>query len=208
MEFLPALVLFAASSSFTPGPNNIMIMASGLNFGIRRSLPHMCGICIGFAVMLAVVGSGVGYLFERHPNLHELIKLIGVCYLAYLAWKIASSAPNGNHIEHAKPQTFIQAALFQWVNPKALVMGTSAIATFTTVGADISLQVFIVVTVFFLMTWPAVGAWLLFGASLQRILRNPRQQRIFNIGMALLLLASMYGVIVELVRHYFSIMFY
>lgn len=202
MEFLPALLLFTASASFTPGPNNIMIMSSGLNFGVRRSLPHLCGICVGVAVMLIAVGSGVGYLFAKNQYIHEAIKIVGVCYLSYLAWRIATSAPNKQDDDLARPLTFIQAALFQWVNPKALVMGTSAIATFTTVGSDLAPQIATIVLVFFIMAWPAVATWLLFGASLQRVLGNPKHQKWFNIAMALLLLASMYQVIVELaLRH-------
>jgi threonine/homoserine/homoserine lactone efflux protein len=124
-----------------------------------------------------------------------------------LAWKIARSAPNDQSVNQAKPQTFVQAALFQWINPKALVMGTSAIATFTTVGVDIFMQISIIVAVFFLITWPAVGTWLLFGASLQKILRNQRQQKIFNAVMALLLIASMHGVVIELAERYYSLVF-
>ena len=202
MEVLPALLLFTASASFTPGPNNIMILSSGLNFGVRRSLPHLCGVCVGLAVMLIAVGSGVGYLFSKYQYIHEAIKIIGVCYLSYLAWKIATSAPSQQADTLAEPLTFMQAALFQWVNPKALVMGTSAIATFTTVGSDLVPQIALIVLVFFIMAWPAVASWLMFGASLQRVLANPNHQRRFNIAMALILMASMYQVIVELALRY------
>ncbi len=202
MEVLPALLLFTASASFTPGPNNIMILSSGLNFGVRRSLPHLCGVCVGLAVMLIAVGSGVGYLFSKYQYIHEAIKIIGVCYLSYLAWKIATSAPSQQADTLAEPLTFMQAALFQWVNPKALVMGTSAIATFTTVGSDLVPQIALIVLVFFIMAWPAVASWLMFGASLQRVLGNPNHQRRFNIAMALILMASMYQVIVELALRY------
>lgn len=202
MEVLPALLLFTASASFTPGPNNIMIMSSGLNFGVRRSLPHLCGICVGIAVMLIAVGSGAGYLFSEYQYIHEAIKIIGVCYLSYLAWRIATSAPRQQADTLAGPLTFMQAALFQWINPKALVMGTSAIATFTTVGSDLAPQIALIVLVFFIMAWPAVASWLLFGASLQRVLGNPIHQRRFNIAMALILMASMHQVIIELVLRY------
>jgi threonine/homoserine/homoserine lactone efflux protein len=204
MEVLPALLLFTVSASFTPGPNNIMIMSSGLNFGIRRSLPHLCGICVGVAVMLIAVGSGAGYLFARYPYIHEAIKIIGVCYLSYLAWRIATSAPSKQADNLAKPFTFIQAALFQWINPKALILGTSAIATFTSIGSDLAPQIALIVVVFFIMAWPAVATWLLFGASLQRVLHNPKHQRWFNIAMAVLLMASMYRIIAELAQRYIA----
>jgi threonine/homoserine/homoserine lactone efflux protein len=204
MEVLPALLLFTASASFTPGPNNIMIMSSGLNFGIRPSLPHLCGICVGVAVMLMAVGSGAGYLFVRYPYVHEAIKIIGVCYLSYLAWRIATSAPSKQADNVAKPLTFMQAALFQWFNPKALILGTSAIATFTSIGSELSPQIALIVLVFFLMAWPAVATWLLFGAGLQRVLRNPMHQRWFNTAMALLLMVSMYQIIIELAQRYLA----
>ena len=181
-----------------------MIMSSGLNFGVRRSLPHLSGICVGVAVMLIAVGSGAGYLFVAYPYMHEAIKIIGVCYLSYLAWRIATSAPSQQVNSLARPLTFIQAALFQWINPKALVLGTSAIATFTTVGSDLAPQIALIVLVFFIMAWPAVATWLLFGASLQRVLGNPKHQRWFNIAMALLLMASMYQVIVELAQRHLA----
>jgi threonine/homoserine/homoserine lactone efflux protein len=177
-------------------------MSSGLNFGIRRSLPHLCGICVGVAVMLIAVGSGAGYLFVRYPYIHEAIKIIGVCYLLYLAWRIATSAPSKQADNLVKPLTFIQAALFQWFNPKALVVGASAIATFTSIGSDLAPQIALIVLVFFLMAWPAVATWLLFGAGLQRVLSNPTHQRWFNIAMALLLIASMYQIIIELTQRY------
>ena len=198
MDVLPALLLFSLSAAFTPGPNNIMIMSSGLNFGIRCSIPHLLGICLGFPAMLLVVGLSAGYLFEAFPHLHLTIKVIGLTYLCYLAWRIATTAPDELKGGRSQPLSFFEAALFQWVNPKAWIMGTSAFASYTTVGADLGVQITVIVLIFFLTTWPAVGTWLFFGASLQRLLHEPIHQRIFNVVMAMLLLASMYGVIKEL----------
>ena len=202
LDFLPALVLFTISAAFTPGPNNIMIMASGLNFGVRRSVPHLVGICFGFPTLVIAIGFGAGYLFDRFPNLHEMIKLIGVLYLSYLAWRIATAVPGHSAGDRSKPFTIIEAALFQWVNPKAWIMATSAIATYTTVGQELAPQIGMIVLVFFLMTWPAAGAWLLFGTSLQRILATPVKLRVFNVSMAMLLLASMYSIVQDLIRQY------
>jgi len=168
-----------------------MIMVSGLNFGPRASLPHFFGICFGFPSMFFAVGFGLGYLFERFELLHEFIQVIGILYLLYLSWKVAVAAPtNMDGEQTSKPLSFIQAALFQWVNPKAWIMGTSAIATYTTVGADINLQIIIVGLVFFLMTFPSAGVWMMFGAGLKKILSNPKYQQYFNVSMALLLAAS------------------
>lgn len=205
MDFLPALVLFVVTAAFTPGPNNIMIMASGLNFGFRRSMPHLFGICLGFPVLVIAIGLGASYVFERYPAVHEVIKLVGISYLIYLAWRIATAAPATLKGGRSRPLSFFEAALFQWVNPKAWIMATSAIATYTTVGTDLAAQIALIVLVFFLMTWPAAGAWLLCGAALQRILRNPLHQKLFNLIMALLLILSMHKVIFEVAVRYLGV---
>ena len=165
-------------------------------------MPHFWGISIGFLVMMTTLGFGAGFMFERFPQLHEVIKVVGVLYLTYLAWKIASSAPNASNNGDVKPFTFVEAALFQWVNPKAWIMGTTALATFTTAGADINLQIAAIILVFFMLTWPSVGVWLLFGVGLQRVFSNSLHYRIFNVTMAVLLIASMYPVIVSLFDRY------
>lgn len=185
-----SLILFAISAAFTPGPNNIMIMSSGLNFGIRSSLPHLFGICFGFPSMFLAIGFGVGYVFEVLPWLHQAIKVFGIAYLIYLSWLIATSNTSTSTVAQSKPFTFLQAALFQWVNPKAWIMGTSALATFTTGGENIYQQVLVLALVFFIFTFPSAGSWLFLGRSLKRIISNPLQQRVFNISMALLLVGS------------------
>lgn len=203
MEIHPSLIPFAIAAAFTPGPNNIMIMASGLNFGPRASLPHFFGICFGFPSMFFAVGFGLGYLFERFSLLHEFIQIAGILYLLYLSWLIANAAPASlDENVDAKPLSFMQAALFQWVNPKAWIMGTSAIAAYTTVGADLNLQIIIIGLVFFSMTFPSAGVWLLFGAGLKKILSDPNHQRAFNIVMALLLIASIAPIGINLVLKY------
>lgn len=193
------LIVFTIVSAFTPGPNNIMIMASGLNHGIKASMPHFFGICFGFPGMLLAAGFGLGYLFERYLWLHSAVQLAGIVYLLYLAYVIASSVPNSLEAERAKPLTFFQAALFQWINPKAWIMGTGAISAYTTVGGDISLQILVIIGVFFVMTFPSAGVWLVFGMSLRRLLTDPKHQRAFNIVMALLLVASIVPIVAQLI---------
>ena len=203
MEIHPSLIPFAIAAAFTPGPNNIMIMASGLNFGWRASMPHFFGICFGFPSMFLAVGFGLGYLFERFELLHEFIQISGILYLLYLSWRIATAAPaNLEGGQSSKPLSFVQAALFQWVNPKAWIMGTSAIAAYTTVGADINLQILLVGLVFFLMTFPSAGVWMMFGAGLKKILADPRHQKVFNLTMALVLAASVAPIAWNLVAKY------
>ena len=127
MDYLYAVVLFAISASVTPGPNNIMVMSAGANFGIRKSLPLLMGICVGFTLMLLLVGLGFGQLFTLFPGLHFAIKCIGTLYLLYLAWLIARSAGEVTGDASARPLGFLKGALFQWVNAKAWVVATGAI---------------------------------------------------------------------------------
>ena len=201
MEFYLAILLFTATASITPGPNNIMIMASGVNFGVKRSIPHVLGICLGFPVMVIGLGLGLGTIFENFPILHDIIKVLGVAYLLYLAWLIASSSPFEEAASSAMPLRFDQAVLFQWVNPKAWVMATGAISAYTTVG-DTLAQVLFIAFAFFITAAPSVAVWLIFGAGLKRYLENPRHNRTFNISMALLLIASMSPVINNLIQQY------
>lgn len=202
MEFYLAILLFTATASITPGPNNIMIMASGVNFGVKRSIPHVLGICLGFPVMVIALGLGLGTIFENFPILHDIIKVLGVAYLLYLAWLIASSSPFEEAASSAMPLRFDQAVLFQWVNPKAWVMATGAISAYTTIVGDTLAQVLFIAFAFLITAGPSVMIWLVFGASLKRYLDNALHNRIFNIIMALLLVTSMLPVIHSLVDRY------
>lgn len=193
-----SLIVFGVIAAVTPGPNNVMLTTTGLNFGVRRGLPHLLGICVGFPVMLALIGLGFGTLFTRYPLLHEIIKVVGIVYLLYLAWRIAMTRGGMERIERSKPINFWQAAAFQWVNPKAWVMGISALAAFTSMDGNFFAQVAIICVTFSFLTFPCAGAWLVFGASLQRLLRDPKHLRVFNIAMALLLVASILPVIADL----------
>jgi len=204
MELYIAILVFAISTTITPGPNNIMIMSSGLNFGLKRSLPHLMGICLGFPLMVAGVGLGFGAIFERFPVIHEVIKVLGVLYLIYLAYLVATSAPKSldNNTSETKPLTFIQAALFQWINPKAWVMATGAVAAYTTQDASIMLQVMFISLAFLIAGVPCVGMWLVCGTWLKRFLKEVKYQRLFNLTMALLLIVSILPVIGELKASY------
>jgi len=181
------LFTFVAIAAFTPGPNNLMMMASGLNHGVRASLPHFFGICFGVPTILLVAGTGLGFFFQRYPIIHMAIQLIGVVYLLYLAWLIASSAPASLDSTKRRPLSFFQAVLFQWVNPKTWMMGTSAISAFTVVDANITTQITLVIGVFFLMVFPSAGVWLVFGVHLKKLLAKPSHQRAFNISMGVCL---------------------
>jgi threonine/homoserine/homoserine lactone efflux protein len=204
VELYLAIFLFSLSAGITPGPNNIMLMSSGMNFGIQRSLPHVAGVCIGFTLMVVLVGFGFIIIFERFPILHEIIKILGLLYLLYLSWLIANASPSELSGEKAKPFTFIQAALFQWINPKAWVMATGAISAFTTLGQDIHWQVLLIASIFFIAAIISSTSWLVFGKTIKRLLKNVKQQKAFNVTMALLLVASILPVAQELVIQYLA----
>lgn len=197
-ELLLAFVAFAFVTSVTPGPNNMMLLASGVNFGLRRSVPHMLGISLGFMVLVMCVGFGLGQVFEQVPALYTVLRYLGAAYLLYLAWKIAGSgAPDGNGSETGKPFTFLQAAAFQWVNPKAWVMAIGAITTYTPQD-NFLINVLLIAGLFALVNCPSVGLWTVAGSLLRNWLRNPRVLRAFNIGMAVLLVASLYPIFADM----------
>lgn len=192
-DLLVAFALFAFVSSITPGPNNLMLMASGANFGFLQSIPHMLGIGIGFMVMVALVGVGLMQVFDTFPIAHTILKTASVAYLIYLAWKIAhASAPNAGE-SGGTPMTFLQAALFQWVNPKAWTMALTAIAVY---APDRSLlSVALVAAIFGLINLPCVSSWTVLGQQMRRLLTSPRRLTLFNWTMAALLIASLYPVL-------------
>lgn len=199
-----AVLLFAFSTTITPGPNNVMIMSSGMNYGIRASLQHLLGICLGFPLMVLLIGLGFGIVFEQYPNLHQIIKLLGTIYLIWLAWHIASAKPKRIEQGKSKPLNFYQAVLFQWVNGKAWVMASGAIAAFTSLDGLYWLEVIYITTAFLVVAFPCVGLWLIGGALLRKVLTKPFFQRLFNISMALILLLSVLPVLKELWQFYFQ----
>lgn len=192
-EILSALILFAFASSATPGPNNLMLMASGANYGFTRSIPHMLGISIGFALMIVLVGAGLAQIFEAYPVSYTVLKTLSVLYLSYLAWKIATAAPIRKSAEEGRPMTFLQAAAFQWVNPKAWAMALTALSVY---APSQTLAAFALVAVIFAtVNLPAITFWTVLGQQMARILTNPRRLTTFNWTMAGLLIASLYPVL-------------
>lgn len=192
-EILLALIAFAFVSSITPGPNNLMLMASGANFGFRRTIPHMLGIGLGFTFMVLLVGAGLVQLFDRYPVSYTVLKVASVVYLLYLAWKIAHAAPAQSRDATGSPMTFLQAAAFQWVNPKAWAMALTATTAYAP-GQTLN-AIIIVALVFGAVNLPSVSTWTVLGQQMARILTNPRRLVMFNWTMAILLVASLYPVL-------------
>ncbi|QCB48017.1 LysE family translocator [Hydrogenophaga sp. PAMC20947] len=188
---LLAASLFAVVSSITPGPNNMMILASGVNFGFARSLRHLFGITLGFGLMVLLVGLGLHTVLDRWPVIYSTMRWAGAAYLLWLAWKLANAGPPSATASRAtQPMGFFAAAAFQWVNPKAWVMAVTAISTFLPAQAQPP-HVFALAALFMALNLPCVATWGAFGSAMRRVLQEPKKLRLFNMLMALALVGSL-----------------
>jgi threonine/homoserine/homoserine lactone efflux protein len=196
-DLLLPLCTFAVVSSITPGPNNAMIMASGLNYGFTRSLPHLFGICLGFSFMIFATGLGLHAVFAQVPMLQVILKYAGAIYLLWLAWKLAHAAPmSAEQAARSRPMGFVGAAAFQWINPKAWVMSISALTTYLPQHFVVT-DLLLLTGLFCLIGLVCVGCWAAFGVAMRRVLQDPRSVRIFNVAMALLLVATLYPILMS-----------
>jgi threonine/homoserine/homoserine lactone efflux protein len=192
-----ACVLFAVAMCFTPGPNNAMLLASGLNFGFRRTLPHVLGVTFGFGVVVGMMGLGLGAIFATYPTLYTVLKFVGAAYLLYLAWVIAMSGGIDDKGEKGgRPLSFFAGAAFQWVNVKGLIMAVGAVTTYSAI-APFPYNILALSLIFTVVGFLSSASWTLFGTGLRSLLSTPRAVRIFNVTMALLLVASLYPVLFE-----------
>jgi len=193
---LPAAMTFALVMSITPGPNNTMLLASGVNFGFRRTLPHMIGITCGCIVMMLAIALGLGQIFVRVPALYSAMEVLSVAYLLYLAWKIAASRGLSVDANKERPMTFFQAAAFQWVNPKAWMMVVTGVTAFH-IDDNLAINAVALAIAFAIVNFPSISVWAAFGLAVRRFLSGPIALRAFNWTMAALLIAS----IVPTFRH-------
>ena len=195
-ELLWALLLFVVVTLFTPGPNNTMLMTTGLNFGFRRGLSHLWGVALGFAVMVLAVGLGLGAVFQAYPAAYTVLKYVGAAYLLYLAWQIATAGGIEEGAASGRPITFLQAAAFQWLNPKGWVMAVGAVSTYAAVAA-FPYNMLLMAGLFGSLGVLSSASWLGFGTGLKRLLTSPRAVRAVNIIMALLLVASLWPILAD-----------
>ncbi len=187
---LLALIVFVFAAATTPGPTNVMVSASGANFGYWRTIPHILGTMVGLPGLIVAIGLGLGQVFLAYPALHEALRWAGSAYLLYLAWRIARAGQPRSGGGGGRPLTFIQAALFQWVNPKGWLASVSALAAFSTRPQHYLADALIVAGVFFAMVFLSTSAWCLFGAAIGRLLASPRALAWFNGSMSALIVAS------------------
>jgi threonine/homoserine/homoserine lactone efflux protein len=192
-EQFAALIGFAFVTSITPGPNNMMLIASGANFGFRRSIPHMLGISLGHMAMTLIVGLGLAGIVHSEPRILMVLKWVSVAYLLWLAWKLAHAAAPGDVQTTGKPMTFLAAALFQWVNPKAWTMSLGAVSAYAVDPTPAT--VLLIATVFAATNLPSVSVWTIAGQQLQRFLTSPARLAAFNWTMAGLLVLSLIPVL-------------
>jgi threonine/homoserine/homoserine lactone efflux protein len=198
-DLLIALIGFAVASSITPGPNNLLVLTSGLNHGVPRSLPLIAGISFGFAFMLVVIGIGLGSVIRTNASLHTAAKVFGLVYMLWLAWKVASSTPSleVDNGQAARPLSAVTGVTFQWVNPKAWAIALTATAAFSAADAAMVSLAWIV-GVFLMISFGSLSAWAAFGSLMRRLIDTPAKLRAFNMTMALLLLASALPVAYDL----------
>ena len=199
LTMLFSIVTFTLSTVMTPGPNNIMLLSSGLTFGYKRTLPHMFGVMFGFAFMVVLVGLGMGVIFEEFPFIFSTLKIIGILYLFFMAYKIANN-DEGYEVDKenkSNPFTFLQAAAFQWVNPKAWIMAITAISVFVTSTENSLFQVLTISFIYLLSGVISTNSWALGGVMLKNVIKDKKSVKIFNIIMAILLVGSVVPFIFE-----------
>jgi len=195
LDILAALVAFCFVGVITPGPNNLMLMASGANFGFRRTVPHMIGVGLGMPILVMLVGIGIIRVFDAFPIVQTILTVLSVLYLLYLAWKIANAAPplKAGEGEAGTPMTFLQAVAFQWVNPKAWFMALSAITLYAG-GRDPTALLWVAGS-YCAVSSVSTTSWTALGQQMRRFLNSPGRLRGFNWTMAALLVATLIPVL-------------
>lgn len=204
---LISFIIYSFVTSVTPGPNNIMLISSGISFGFKRTIPHILGIGFGFGLMVTLVGLGIGSILTSSKIFYEFIKIIGIFYLLYLTYQIyiSDSVNVDNDLKNHKPLTFIQASLFQWVNPKAWIMTMGAVTTYTSSSSTIF--IFLLIGLLYgLISIPSVGIWAYIGDKLQLLIHDKKKVSFFNKLMALLLLFSIINPLIETITFFKSLL--
>ena len=185
-QFLP-LILFGIATAFTPGPNNILSSYSGFNFGFKKTIPLMLGVILGWTTMLTVMASGLIIIFQKYVFLQSIIKTLGTIFLIYLAYKIAFSSTNGSE-NIKKPVLFFDTFLFQFINPKGVMVAMIAVSTFIDVQNNYLRDASIVITTYFFMAVFSVSSWCLLGKYLRKFATSKNFIKKFNYIMSFLLI--------------------
>jgi threonine/homoserine/homoserine lactone efflux protein len=198
-DLILSLITFAFVTAMTPGPNNTMLLTSGVNFGFNRTRPHVLGVTIGFTIMILAVGLAIGRIFTAFPTLFSGLRIVSIAYLLWLAWRIATAGTSNPVVtDEVRPMTFFEAALFQWVNPKGWMVALSVAANYVSpdnLWADLVL----LSAVFLVISLISATSWAFFGTSLRPLLQDPTSVRIFNVAMGVALAASLWPIVREMI---------
>lgn len=199
LAMMISIFTFSLSVSMTPGPNNIMLLTSGITFGYKKTVQHIMGIVFGFPLMMILIGVGFGMVFERYPQILQILKIVGFLYLCWMAYKIATNRPNydTDTMKVSKPFSFIQAALFQWVNPKAWMFAITSISIFVTSNEDAISQVIVLSLLVTITAVISTNCWVLGGVVIKRFIKNHKIVHYFNICMAVILVVSILPFVLE-----------
>jgi threonine/homoserine/homoserine lactone efflux protein len=198
-DLILSLIAFAFVTAMTPGPNNTMLLTSGVNFGFDRTRPHVLGVTIGFTIMILAVGLGIGRIFTAFPPLYSGLRIVSVVYLMWLAWRIATAGTSNPIVtDEARPMTFFEAALFQWVNPKGWMVALSVAANYVS-PENLWADLMALSAIFLVVSLISTTSWAFFGTSLRPLLQDPRSVRSFNVAMAVALVASLWPIVREMI---------
>ena len=183
-----SLILFCLVTSCTPGPNNILASYSGFNFGIKKTLPLMSGVAFGYTLMLTFVNFGLIVIFKNYPIIQQIMKAIGSIFLIYLAYKISFSISNSNILQKNSVK-FFDTFLFQFINPKAIIVATIMVSTFVDSNNNYIRESFWVIGINFIFAWFSITFWTLLGKFLRKFATNDKFIKIFNYVMSFLLIS-------------------
>jgi threonine/homoserine/homoserine lactone efflux protein len=198
-DLILSLIAFAFVTAMTPGPNNTVLLTSGVNFGFNRTRPHVLGVTIGFTIMILAVGLGIGRIFTAFPPLYSGLRIVSVVYLMWLAWRVATAGTSNPVVtDEARPMTFFEAALFQWVNPKGWMVALSVAANYVSLE-NLWADLMALSAIFLVVSLISTTSWAFFGTSLRPLLQDPKSVRIFNVAMAVALVASLWPIVREMI---------
>jgi threonine/homoserine/homoserine lactone efflux protein len=190
LDVLP-LATYCFVMSITPGPNNVMVTASGVTFGYRRTIPHMLGISLGCGFQIVLVALGMGVVFERYPQLQDILRWAGAAYLVYLAWRLLRAGlVVGEGEGRTRPLTFLESAAFQFLNPKAWMIAVTTSTVFLPKDLNPLLGSLYMALVLAIVNYPSISVWTLFGTAMRRLLGSPRLRQAFAVGLALALVGT------------------
>ena len=193
IELILAVATFGFITSVTPGPNNTILFATGVNYGVKKALPFLFGIMLGLSAILTAIGLGLGIVFVTLPAVYQILKYLGFAYILFLAYSIIRSGYKPIE-SNSKLFGLFEATFFQFVNPKVWVVMPSFMASFIPIGASLELTI-VLVLVFLTFTLPGALAWAVFGGLLKNFMSATKKRLIFNWIAGLLLVASMVPVL-------------